>query len=78
MFSMKIRKLKAVELFENGSLDKMEAGSFRSFAEIHKVLSGDIHDFARKVRIVSYFSEMEIILLYWTFVYSDPRILCKK
>lgn len=49
----RISKMKAIELFENGSLDQMEAGSFRSLAEIHKVLFEDIYDFAGKVRTVN-------------------------
>lgn len=49
----RISKMKAIELFENSSLDQMEAGSFRSLAEIHKVLFEDIYDFAGKVRTVN-------------------------
>ena len=49
----RISKMKAIELFENGSLDQMEAGSFHSLAEIHKVLFEDIYDFAGKVRTVN-------------------------
>lgn len=49
----RISKRKAMELFENGSLEKLEAGSFRSLAEIHKALFEDIYDFAGKVRTVN-------------------------
>lgn len=49
----RISKRKAMELFENGSLEKLEAGSFRSLAEIHKALFEDIYDFAGKLRTVN-------------------------
>ena len=49
----KISKAKAIQLFEDGVLDRMEAGSFRSLAEIHKALFEDIYDFAGKVRTVN-------------------------
>lgn len=49
----KISKAKAMQLFENGTLDRMEAGSFRSLADIHKALFEDIYDFAGQVRTVN-------------------------
>ena len=49
----KISKAKAMQLFENGVLDRMEAGSFRSLADIHQALFEDIYDFAGKVRTVN-------------------------
>ncbi|MFW5677719.1 MAG: protein adenylyltransferase Fic [Acetivibrio ethanolgignens] len=49
----KISKAKAMQLFENGALDRMEAGSFRSLADIHKALFEDIYDFASQVRTVN-------------------------
>lgn len=49
----KISKAKAIQLFEDRVLDRMEAGSFRSLADIHKVLFEDIYDFAGKVRTVN-------------------------
>lgn len=49
----RISKRKAMELFENGSLEKLEAGSFRSLADIHKALFEDIYEFAGKVRTVN-------------------------
>ena len=49
----RISKMKAIELFENGSLDQMDAGSFHSLAKIHKVLFEDIYDFAGKIRTVN-------------------------
>ena len=42
-----------MELFENGSLEKLEAGSFRSLADIHRALFEDIYEFAGKVRTVN-------------------------
>ena len=49
----KISKQKAMQLFENGILDRMEAGSFQSLADIHKALFEDIYDFAGQVRTVN-------------------------
>jgi len=49
----KISKKKAIELFENGLLDKVEAGKFSSLKEIHKYLFEDIYDFAGETRKVN-------------------------
>ena len=49
----KISKKRALELFENNSLENMEAGKFSSLAEIHRLLFTDIYDFAGQVRDVS-------------------------
>lgn len=49
----KISKKKAVELFENGYLDKYKADSFEMLASIHEYLFGEIYDFAGKVRNVN-------------------------
>lgn len=49
----KISKKKAVELFENGYLNKYKAGSFEILAAIHKYLFGEIYNFAGKVRNVN-------------------------
>lgn len=49
----RISKKKAVELFENGMLEKLEAGKFQTLCEIHKYLSDDIYDFAGKIRTVN-------------------------
>lgn len=49
----KLSKKKAVELFESGYLDKLEAGKFASLAEIHKFLFAEIYDFAGQVRDVN-------------------------
>lgn len=49
----KISKKKALELFENGYLDKYEAGTFKMLVAIHKYLFEDIYDFAGNVRTVN-------------------------
>lgn len=49
----KISKKKAIELFESGYLDNLEAGKFITLAEIHKYLFSEIYDFAGKVRNVN-------------------------
>lgn len=46
----RISKKKALELFENGILDSLNAGKFDSLSQIHKYLFEDIYDFAGKVR----------------------------
>lgn len=49
----KISKKKALELFENGILDTLEAGKFSALKAIHKYLFEDIYDFAGEVRTVN-------------------------
>lgn len=49
----RISKKKALELFENGILDKLEAGKFSSLKAIHKYLFDEIYDFAGEVRTVN-------------------------
>lgn len=49
----KISKKKAAWLFESGKLDELDAGSFESFAEIHRALFEDIYDFAGEIRTVN-------------------------
>lgn len=49
----RISKKKAVELFENGSMDKLELGTFSSLQAIHKYLFDEIYDFAGKIRTVN-------------------------
>ncbi|MDO5295013.1 MAG: Fic family protein, partial [bacterium] len=49
----KISKKKAMELFEQGYLDRLEAGKFNSLAKIHEYLFSEIYDFAGKVRDVN-------------------------
>lgn len=48
-----ISKRKALALFESGSLDRLEAGTFQSLAAIHQYLFEDIYDFAGAVRTVN-------------------------
>lgn len=49
----RISKKKALELFESGLLDRLEAGSFESLRQIHRFLFCDIYDFAGRVRTVN-------------------------
>lgn len=49
----RISKKKAVELFENDSMDKLELGTFSSLQAIHKYLFDEIYDFAGKIRTVN-------------------------
>lgn len=49
----RISKQKAMELFESGRLDKLDAGIFESLSEIHKFLFEDIYDFAGEIRTVN-------------------------
>ena len=49
----KISKKKALELFESGRLDEMQAGSFGALQEIHKALFEDLYDFAGEIRDVN-------------------------
>lgn len=49
----RISKKKALELFENGILDGLQAGTFDSLAKIHKCLFDEIYDFAGKLRTVN-------------------------
>ena len=49
----RISKKKALELFENGTLDKLEAGKFSALKAIHKHLFEDIYDFAGELRTVN-------------------------
>ncbi len=49
----RISKKKAVELFENGMLENLEAGKFQTLCGIHKYLFDDIYDFAGKIRTVN-------------------------
>ncbi|MCM1308018.1 MAG: Fic family protein [Butyrivibrio sp.] len=49
----RISKKKALELFENGTLDKLEAGTFFSLKAIHKYLFEEIYDFAGELRTVN-------------------------
>ena len=49
----KISKKKAVDLFENGLLDKMPTGTFATLQAIHKHLFSEIYDFAGQLRTVN-------------------------
>ena len=49
----RISKKKALELFENGMLDKLEAGKSSALKAIHKYLFEDIYDFAGELRTVN-------------------------
>lgn len=56
----KISKKKAAEMFDlsddgqkAGFLDKLEAGKYKSLAQIHKYLFSEIYDFAGKLRTVN-------------------------
>ena len=49
----KISKKKAVEMFESGYSESLEAGTFESLAKIHKYLFDEIYDFAGEARKVN-------------------------
>lgn len=49
----KISKQKAVEMFESGYLESLEAGTFESLAKIHKYLFDKIYDFVGELRKVN-------------------------
>lgn len=49
----RISKKKAVELFESGILDELEAGKFSTLQVIHRYLFEDIYEFAGKIRTVN-------------------------
>ena len=52
----RISKRKAMELWENGIFDNLEAGKFSTLQLIHKYLFEDIYEFAGKIRTVNYSS----------------------
>ena len=49
----RISKKKALELFESGMLDTLEAGKFSALKAIHKYLFDEIYDFASEIRNVN-------------------------
>ena len=49
----RISKKKALELFETGMLDKLEAGKFSALKCIHEYLFDEIYDFAGELRTVN-------------------------
>lgn len=48
-----LSKRRALELFESGALDRLEAGTFAALASIHRSLFSDIYDFAGEKRTVN-------------------------
>ena len=63
----KISKKKAIELFESGKLDRLQAGTFESLKEIHKYLFEDIYEFAGNLRTVN--------LAKWSFRFAPVMYL---
>ena len=49
----KISKKKAIEMFENGFLEKLKPGTYESLAAIHEYLFDEIYDIAGKIREVN-------------------------
>ncbi|WP_317855802.1 protein adenylyltransferase Fic [Chakrabartyella piscis] len=49
----RISKKKAVELFDKGILEQMQAGTYKTLAQIHKYLFDEIYEFAGKLRTVN-------------------------
>lgn len=49
----RISKKKALELFEKGLLNSLEAGKFKSLSKIHKYLFDEIYPFAGEIRNVN-------------------------
>lgn len=49
----KLSKKRALEMYESGFLDSLEAGTFDSLSKIHKFLFDDIYSFAGKIREVN-------------------------
>ena len=46
----RLSKIKAIELFETGLLDNLEAGKFESLSKIHQYLFDEIYYFAGEIR----------------------------
>ena len=49
----RLSKLRALELFEEGVLDELAAGTVTSLFEIHRYLFQDVYPFAGKIRAVN-------------------------
>ena len=49
----RISKTRAKEMFENGYLNTLEAGTFESLKQIHKYLFDEIYEFAGEIRKVN-------------------------
>ena len=45
----RLSKKKALELYDTGVLDQLEAGKFSALAVIHKYLFGEIYDWQREI-----------------------------
>lgn len=49
----RLTKIKALELFEKGILDSLEAGKFETLSKIHKYLFDEVYYFAGEIRKVN-------------------------
>lgn len=49
----RISKKKAIELFQSGYLDSLQAGKYNTLAKIHRYLFEDIYEFAGELREVN-------------------------
>lgn len=49
----RLSKRRALELFDQGLLDRFEVGTFTGLAQIHAYLFGDIYGFAGKMRMMN-------------------------
>ena len=49
----RLSKIRAKWLFESGEIDKLEVGTFKGLADIHRILFQDIYDFAGQIRNVN-------------------------
>ena len=49
----KLSKLKSIQLFDSGYLEKLKTGTFNTLVEINKYLFEDIYEFAGKIRTVN-------------------------
>lgn len=50
----RISKKKALELFDSGTLNNLEAGTVSALMKIHKYLFDEIYDFAGELRTVNF------------------------
>lgn len=48
----RLSKIRALELFDRGLIDRFEVGTFKGLSDIHAYLFSDIYDFAGKIRSV--------------------------
>lgn len=46
----RLSKLRARELYDNGILSTLQAGTFKALSDIHRYLFSDIYDFAGEIR----------------------------